>query len=147
MGLTDHFTMTELTASIVAERKGINNTAPDSLMPHLFILAVGLEQIRKLLGGHPIKINSAYRCEALNTEIGGAKNSAHLDGYAADFTCSVFGSPRDICEAVITAGIKFDQIIDEGTWVHVSFAPAMRGEVLTAHRTPRSTTSYTRGLT
>lgn len=55
MGLTDHFTMTELTASIVAERKGINNTAPDSLMPHLFILAVGLEQIRKLRcrrGGH-----------------------------------------------------------------------------------------------
>lgn len=147
MGLTDHFTMTELTVSIVAERKGINNTPPDSLMPHLFILAVGLEQIRKLLGGYAIKIDSAYRCGALNTEIGGAKNSAHLDGYAADFTCSVFGSPRDICEAVITAGIKFDQIIDEGTWVHVSFAPAMRGEVLTAHRTPRSTTSYTRGLT
>lgn len=147
MGLTDHFSMAELTASIIAERKGINNTPPDSLMPHLFILAVGLEQIRKLLGGYAIKINSAYRCEALNTEIGGAKNSAHLDGYAADFTCSIYGSPRDICAAIITAGIKFDQLIDEGTWVHVSFAPAMRGEVLTAHRTPRSTTSYTRGLT
>lgn len=147
MGLTDHFSIAELSASIIADRAGINNTPPDSLMPHLFVLAVGLEQIRKLLGGHPIKINSAYRCEALNTEIGGAKNSAHLDGYAADFTCSVFGSPRDICMAVVASGIQFDQIIDEGTWVHVSFAPAMRRDVLTAHRTPRSNVTYTRGLT
>lgn len=146
MSFTDHFSLAELSHSATAERMGIDNTPPDSLIPHLFILAVGLEQIRKLLGGLPIKIDSAYRCEALNVEIGGAKHSAHIDGYAADFTCAEYGTPFEIAYAIVASDIRFDQLIQEGTWVHISFAPAMRRDVLTAHRTPRNITTYTKGL-
>ena len=146
MSLTDHFSIAELSHSVVANRVGINNTPPASLLNNLYILAVGLEQVRTVLGGLPIKVDSGYRCEDLNKFIGGASNSAHVKGFAADFTCSAYGSPRDICELILANGIKFDQLIDEGTWVHISFAPTMRGEVLTAHRTPRSTTTYTKGL-
>lgn len=147
MGLTDHFSIAELSHSATAERMGIDNTPPQSMTTSLFVLAVGLEQVRKLLDNHPLHIESGYRCQALNAAIGGARNSAHMQGYAADFTCAAYGIPLDIAHAIVGSDIQFDQLIQEGTWVHISFAPAMRRDVLTAHRTPRNTTTYTKGLT
>lgn len=143
MTLTDHFTLAELMRSSVAERKGIDNSVPDRLLPHLFILAVGLEQVRALLG-FPLHIDSGYRCPALNAAVGGAKQSAHMDGFAADFICPAFGDPLSIVKAIEASDIKFDKCIQEGTWVHISFAPAMRRELLTAHFGPNGTT-YTQG--
>ena len=147
MSLTDHFSISELSHSATAERMGIDNTPPESMTTPLFVLAVGLEQVRKLLGDHPLHIDSGYRCQALNAAIGGASNSAHMQGYAADFTCAEYGMPFEIAYAIVASDIQFDQLIQEGTWVHISFAPAMRRDVLTAHRTPRNTTTYTKGLT
>lgn len=147
MSFTDHFSLAELSHSATAERMGIDNTAPHSVIEPLYILAVGLEQVRKLLGNHPLHIESGYRCHALNAAVGGSSNSAHMQGYAADFTCAEYGTPFEISYAIVASKIQFDQIIQEGTWVHISFAPSMRRDVLTAHRTPRSTTTYTKGLT
>lgn len=147
MSLTDHFSIAELSHSATAERMGIDNTPPDSMTTPLFVLAVGLEQVRKLLGDRPLHIESGYRCPALNAAVGGSSNSAHMQGYAADFTCHEYGTPLEIAQTIVASAIPFDQLIQEGTWVHISFAPAMRRDVLTAHRTPRATTTYTRGLT
>lgn len=147
MGLTDHFSIKELSNSDKAIELGVDNTPPDSIMPNLFILAVGLEQARKAAEGHPIHINCAYRCPAVNDAVGGAKDSAHLDGFAADITCSFYGSPLQLCYGIMAAEIRFDQLIYEWNWVHISFAPAMRQEVLTAHPIPNSKKkTYTRGL-
>lgn len=146
MGLTDHFSVAELSKSATAERMGIDNTPPYEIITPLFVLAVGLEQVRKLLGNHPLHIDSAYRCHALNAAVGGSNSSAHMQGYAADFTCAEYGTPLDIAHAIVGSDIRFDQLIQEGTWVHLSFAPTMRRDVLTAHRTPRNTTTYTKGL-
>lgn len=154
MKLSDHFTLDELSRSDTAERLGINNTPTSSIMPHLFALAVGLEQIRVLLG-FPLQINSGYRCEALEKVL--ARNDyarwcgrhgkphsedaswkeyferkAHPKGYAADFVCPGFGDPRSIVKVIEAGGVQYDQVIAEGRWVHVSFAPEMRGQVLTA---------------
>lgn len=147
MSFTDHFSLAELSHSATAERMGIDNTAPHNVIEPLYILAVGLEQVRKLLGNHPLHIESGYRCHALNAAVGGSSNSAHMQGYAADFKCAAYGIPLDIAHAIVGSDIQFDQLIQEGTWVHISFAPAMRRDVLTAHRTPRNTTTYTKGLT
>lgn len=144
MTLTDHFTLAELTRSSVAERKGIDNSVPDRLLPHLFILAVGLEQVRALLG-FPLHIDSGYRCPALNAAVGGAKQSAHMDGFAADFICPAFGDPLSIVKVIEASAIKFDKCIQEGSWVHISFDPAMRRELLTAHFSDQGTT-YTQGV-
>lgn len=147
MGLTDHFSVRELSYSDKAIELGIDNMPPNSLMPNLFVLAVGLEQVRKVAEGHPIHINCAYRCQQVNEAVGGAKDSAHLGGFAADITCSFYGTPLELCHAIMASGIRFDQLIYEGTWVHISFAPAMRQEVLTAHPIPNSKKkTYTRGL-
>lgn len=43
-----------------------------------------LEVVRAMLGGVPININSGYRCERHNKNVGGVPNSQHLKGKAAD---------------------------------------------------------------
>ena len=48
-------------------------------------LSVALQELRDLLDS-PIVITSAYRCKKHNKEIGGAKFSTHLGGFAADCT-------------------------------------------------------------
>jgi len=143
--LTEHFSLEELTFSSTAQRMGIANTPSFQTVAALTRLAMGLEKIRGILGDLPMHIDSGYRCPALNAAVGGAKASAHLDGFAADFTCAAFGSPLSIVRAIRASGLPLDQCIQEGTWVHVSFAPAMRGQYLTAQFGPQGTT-YTQGV-
>ncbi len=132
MQLTEHFSLLELTFSSTAERLGIDNTPPDDVIEHLKVTAAGLEKVRAVLG-FPLHIDSGYRCDVLNAAVHGSKTSAHLDGYAADFICPAFGTPLEIVRVIVGSGIQFDQCIQEGTWVHISFDPRMRKEVLTAH--------------
>ena len=47
-------------------------------------LLIKLEELRRAIGNRPIIINSGYRCKTHNTRVGGAKNSQHLYGKAAD---------------------------------------------------------------
>ena len=144
MNLTEHFTLEELTFSPTAERQKINNTPSLEAVAHMTTLAEGLEKVRALLGG-PIRISSGYRSPELNAAIRGARNSAHMAGYAADFTCPSFGNPKDVVRAIAASAIEFDQCIYEGTWVHISFDPDMRRQVLTAHFGQGGTT-YTEGV-
>lgn len=163
--LTDHFTLTELSRSDTAERLGIDNRAPDKIITNLFVLAVGLEKVRSLLG-FPLRVNSGYRGEDLErvlcdkdyrawcarhgNHVGEDSwaayflRKAHPKGYAADFICPAFGDPLSIVKAIEASDIQFDQCICEGSWVHISFAPAMRREVLTATFTA-GTAAYTKG--
>ena len=132
MNLTQHFTLDELTFSPTAERQKIKNTPSLEAVAHMTTLAEGLEKVRALLGG-PIRISSGYRSPELNAAIRGARNSAHMDGYAADFTCPSFGSPREVVRAIAASVIEFDQCIVEcDAWIHMSFDPMMRRMVLTA---------------
>ncbi|MGR7921927.1 D-Ala-D-Ala carboxypeptidase family metallohydrolase [Zobellella denitrificans] len=43
-----------------------------------------LEQLRADLGGHAVTITSACRCDSHNRKVGGARNSVHRLGKAAD---------------------------------------------------------------
>lgn len=131
MKLSEHFTLEELTFSQTAVRNGINNNPSQAVRNNLRVLADNLEKIRTFLG-HPLRISSAFRCMELNRKIGGSVNSAHMDGLAADFTCEKFGKPIDVVKALFKSSIKVDQVIEEGTWVHVSFDPKMRQQFLTA---------------
>ena len=126
MRLTNHFTLDELVASQTAARRNIDNTPPAGLANNLLHLAQGLEMIRMLLGA-PILISSGYRCPELNALVGGAKNSQHMQGKAADFICPGFGTPEQIVAAIVRAKLPFDQaIVEFGQWVHVSFSEQPR---------------------
>ena|SRR5437867_35445 len=121
MQLTDHFSLEELIASEIAARKGIDNTPSNEIIENLEVLAAGLERVRAVLG-QPIHVNSGYRCLALNTAIGGAPDSMHIQGLAADIVCPRFGAPLQVCRAIRDAGLDTDQIIHEfGAWTHVAF--------------------------
>jgi hypothetical protein len=172
--LTPNFTIEELTHSDTAVRLGIDNTPPANVLPHLVVLAQGLEEVRLILA-RPLNIHSGYRCEALerllcakdfaawcarhgkpgpgapiqDVEVSWAeyfKRKTHPLGYAADFTCAAFGTPLQIVRTLKGSGLKFDQLIQEGTWAHASFDPRLRSQVLTATFAADGTPSYTQGV-
>lgn len=128
-----NFTIKELTSSAKAEQLKIDNTPPPAELANLQILIAGLEQVRALLKA-PMIISSGYRCPALNKAVGGAKDSDHMKGLAADFTAPAFGKPAQIVKAIAASDIEFDQVIFENkgsVWVHIGFGPAKRKQVLT----------------
>ena len=135
MNLSEHFTLSEFTRSEAALRRGLDNTPDAESVANLTVLASGLEEVRALLG-HPLHINSAYRAPKVNSAVGGSKTSAHMRGHAADFVCPAFGTPQDICHAIMDSSIDYDQLIWEfGAWVHISFDPQMRNQRLTIDAT------------
>jgi hypothetical protein len=131
--LTEHFTLDQLTWSDTGQRLGIDNTASEIVAANLLLLAAALEDVQELLGA-PLHINSGYRCDQLNTAIGGARNSRHMLGLAADFICPAFGTPGAIARRLAARFGAFDQLIYEHTWVHLGLAiagEAPRHQVLT----------------
>lgn len=136
MNLTDHFTLEEFVRSETADKLGIDNTPDLETITRLTITAQHLEEVRVALHGLPITISSGYRCPALNKAVGGVFYSAHTQGWAADILCPAFGTPHDVIKQIIAYGIKFDQCIIESShdvsWVHISFAPTMRQQIMTA---------------
>ena len=130
--LSEHFMLAEFTASQTAARRGIDNTPDAATVQKLKNTAFQMEKVRSLLGV-PINVSSAYRSLALNRAIGGSTTSAHCRGEAVDFTAPAFGTPKEICRLIEKSGIKFDQLIYEGMWVHIAFDASPRQQVLTAH--------------
>ena len=136
--LSPNFTLEELLHSDTAKAQGIINAPNWDILVQLVLLTNNtLEGIRHVCGDNPVLVSSGYRNEDLNDAVGGAQNSAHLYGCAADFTIPNFGSPIDVCNAVAPylAELEIDQLIHEnGTWVHVGrvgFGQVPRQECLT----------------
>lgn len=141
MNLSEHFTLEELVFSEVGLRKGFDNTPSASQSANLLRLChVGLEPTRELLGA-PLRIHSGYRSPAVNEAVGGASNSAHMDGRAADFV-PVDLPLLDSFEILRTSSLLYDQIIQEcgpTGWIHLAIAPigaTPRREVLVATGKP-----------
>ena len=134
MNLSDHFTLAELTTTENRQFLEENSNPPPEIIESLKNTAKGLELVRSLLG-HPVHINSGYRCPALNAAVGGQKTSQHLSGEAADMVCPGFGTPREIAEEIAACNIVFDQcILEFDRWVHVSFSGRNRRQVLTINK-------------
>lgn len=145
--VTRNFALSEFVVSDTAARMGIDNTPPAMVLATLRnVLIPAMQEVRDLLA-MPVSIKSGYRSPALNAAVRGAPSSDHLTGHAADFVAPGYGSPRDVCLFLIgrMPFFKFDQLIHEGGWVHISFSPRRRNEVLTAHFSG-SGVSYTQGL-
>lgn len=144
MQLSPHFTLAEFTRSELAVRHGLDNTPTGPVVENLKALAATLEEVRQLLGA-PIIITSGYRAPAVNRAVGGSAMSAHCHGYAADFIAPEYGTPQEVARAIRDSGIRYDQLIYEGAWVHLSVDPKMRRQVLTAHFNGGPAT-YTAGI-
>lgn len=147
--LQQHFRLSEFLRSDMAIRKGIANMPGTAEMRNIeTVLAPGLARVRNLLQS-PMLITSGYRSPELNRAIGGASTSQHTQGLAADFVCPDYGTPKAIARRLkeMASLVRFDQLIWEGTWVHISFvAGAPRGQVLTAHFGTDGRVTYSEGL-
>lgn len=120
MKLSEHFTLEEMIFSQTAVRKGIDNTPNPQQIQNLKALCNNvLERIISVIGQR-FHINSGYRGPTLNAAIGGAKASKHLDGKAADIVCPAIGT-LPLFKSIVKSDIVFDQLIFEGTWVHISY--------------------------
>ena len=125
--ISKHFSLKEVTTTST----GLDNSIQEEDLPNILFTAEQMEKVREALGGYPIFVNSWYRNKQVNASVGGVENSAHRKGFAVDFRCPGFGDITKVCQAIIASGIQFDQLIWEyGRWVHVSFAPRMRQQVL-----------------
>jgi hypothetical protein len=137
--ISQHFSYAELTFSQTAARKGIDNTPPAEAIEELRRLcSVILEPLRTMVSC-ALHVDSGYRSALLNVAVGGAKDSAHLDGRAADLV-PIGLDLRTFFDIVRNSTLPFDQVIIEcDAWVHVSIAPsgtAPRREALLASGSP-----------
>jgi len=138
MQLSEHFSLQELTASETAARNGLDNTPGPIAYQNLVRLANFLEEVKKVLGGKPIMINSAYRGPEVNAHVGGSKNSQHMVGCAADIKVPGM-TPNQICKAIIASELQYDQLIREfDSWTHISIpneeSSTPRGQTLIIDR-------------
>ncbi len=124
--LTPHFTLEELTASEAADRNGWDNTPNEQELANLKRLADFLEQVKAVVGGKPIMVNSAFRSKLVNDSVGSKDTSQHRIGCAADIRVPGM-TPDDVVKAVIASKIGYDQVIREfwvpgesRGWAHIS---------------------------
>lgn len=139
--LSEHISFKEATSSLTAIRLGINNNPSEFQLGNMKALA---ENVFEPLRNHfrsPIRISSFFRCDKLNTAVGGAHNSQHvaLDGAAMDIDNDT-PTNKQIFE-YIKDHLMFDQLIgefpdDEGnpSWVHVSWHTSNRKNVLISEK-------------
>lgn len=135
MKLTEHFSLGELTASATAKAKNIRNNPELHVLGNLQRLAIELEVVRAELGGKPLRIHSGYRSPELNKAVGGAPNSYHMQGLAADFDPPA-GMTHNEAQQILAASpvLDYDLILEEGTkrpeseggsrWIHLQIPKA-----------------------
>jgi hypothetical protein len=145
MQLSKNFELQEFLLSQTAIRKGIENEiTPEHLESLKKLVNRALQPLREKVN-RVIAISSGYRSEALNKAIGGSSKSQHCKGEAVDFSIQGMTSTEG-CNFIIQSGIEFDQLIDEQTWIHMSYSEGKnRKEVLTATFSPNGV-SYSKGL-
>jgi hypothetical protein len=115
--LTKNFTLEELT---ITEHREFDNEPNESERANLVRLAIFLEQVKELLGGKPIMVNSGFRSKAVNDAVGSRDSSQHRIGCAADLRVPGM-TPDDVVKAVIASDLQFDQVIREfDRWTHIS---------------------------
>jgi len=152
MRLSAHFTLEEFTHSDTAKREKILNLPTPEHLENLRVAAQGMERVRAILGNQPIRITSGYRTKELNTKISGSSASSdHMEGFSVDFWRPGM-SHYEVAETLskdeaLMASV--DQLIyEKARWVHISFAPRRKRELLTAYERAETgkRTHYKTGL-
>ena len=131
MNLTEHFTLEELTHT---SHRQFDNTPNEKELANLQKLAEFLEQVKTLLDGKPIMINSAFRSKQVNDSVGSKDTSQHRLGYAADIRVPGM-TPDAVVRALVASNLPYDQVIREfDAWTHVSISPSPRRQALIIDR-------------
>ena len=124
MKLSKNFSLEEMSRSNTASVRGLPNVPNAEQVKNLKALCENVLQPLRNHLGKPVVINSGFRSQAVNMAVGGAKNSQHTKGEAADIKCKDFLYAKKIYTWIMN-NLEFDQVILErkgkAVWVHVSF--------------------------
>jgi len=124
MKVTANFSFEEFENSPTAKGLGISNAIrSDRVRAALTALCTDVLQPLRDAWGKPMKVNSGYRCPALNRAVGGTASSQHLKGEAADIACD---TPVALAQLARDLGLPYDQMILYPTFVH--FSHKLEGE-------------------
>ena len=117
MNLTEHFTLEELTHT---DHREFDNEPNEAELENIKRLAAFLEDVKTVLGGRPIMVNSAFRSKQVNDAVGSKDTSQHRIGCAADIRVPQM-TPDEVVKTIIAAGLPYDQVIREfDRWTHIS---------------------------
>lgn len=127
MKLSKDFELSDFSKSLTGQAANIDNSVPDIYIPNIQALVTNLLQPIGDAFGKPPRITSGYRCPAINKIIGGAPESQHIRGEAADIVMA--GVTCRELATFIKDHLNFDQLIWEyynqaeiKQWVHVSYS-------------------------
>ena len=147
MKLSEHLDLSEVIRSDSAKRNGISNMPTEEHIANFMLLAEKIfEPIREHFGV-PIRISSGYRSKELNAKIGGSASSQHCKGQAVDIDMDGTLLTNKQVFDYIKDNLPFDQLIwefgneDNPDWVHVSYVPNGRKQILKAFKM-NGTTKY-----
>lgn len=121
--LSPHFSYEEMTRSAWAEENNVENTPDDLQLAGLINLCWKLgEPLREVFG--PIRVNSGFRCQAVNEGVHGVGNSKHLSGEAMDIYLPSEKLGKEYF-LFIQKNVDFDQLLFEhsrsgAVWIHCS---------------------------
>ena len=125
--ISENISYKEAVRSETAKRLGISNKPKKEHIENMELIAEKIFQPLREWVDHPIRINSFYRSEELNSRIGGAISSAHKDGLAMDLD-SLGGKTNLEMLHYIKDHLDFDVLINEypneegePKWIHVSW--------------------------
>lgn len=122
--ISKDFSYREFERSEVADAKHICNVITSfEVRDSILALTENVLQPLRDAWGKPLKVNSGYRCKALNAAVGGAPTSQHVKGEAADIAA---GDPVKLARLAVKLGLPFDQMILYPTFVH--FSHRLNGE-------------------
>lgn len=116
--ISKDFSYREFERSEVADAKHICNVITSfEVRDSIQALTENVLQPLRDAWGKPLKVNSGYRCKALNAAVGGVPTSQHVKGEAADIAA---GDPVKLARLAVKLGLPFDQMILYPTFVHLS---------------------------
>jgi len=127
--ISENISYKEATYSETAKRLGISNKPKKEHIENMELIAEKIFQPLRKWVDHPIRINSFYRSEELNSRINGASSTSdHLTGLAIDITSMGKKTNLEMLH-YIKDHLDFDILINEypneegePKWIHVSWS-------------------------
>ena len=122
-----YFTMAEMTNSETAKKRGIKNEPNPTQKANIETLVNELLDKVRERWGKPLRVTSGFRCDKLNTAVGGVKKSHHTLGCAADIVAGTQKDNRSLYDMIVASRLKYTQLIGEKSsstgcqWVHISY--------------------------
>ena len=125
--ISENISYKEAVRSETAKRLGISNKPKKEHIENMELIAEKIFQPLREWVDHPLRINSFFRSEELNSRIGGAISSAHKEGLAIDITSLGEKTNLEMFH-YIKDHLDYDILINEypnddgePKWIHVSW--------------------------